>query len=77
MKLLKKMILAGVFSYVLAGSTFPCVAKTPNLHITEPTSQLSPKADKLEWKFKMINGQWYRRLYNATQKKWIGDWEPV
>lgn len=35
------------------------------------------KANNLVWKYKIINGKLYRRLYDQTQRKWIGDWELV
>ncbi len=77
MKPIKKIILTGLFSCILSSATFPCVAKTPELYATEITNQISPRADNLEWRFKIINGLLHRRLYNATRNIWVGDWEPV
>lgn len=28
------------------------------------------------WRYKMIDGQLYRRQYNYTEECWIGEWEP-
>lgn len=33
--------------------------------------------DQLVWKYKFINGKLYRRLWNQTLNKWVGDhWIP-
>lgn len=34
-------------------------------------------ADGIEWRYKLINGKLYKRQYNATTKKWIGNWIPA
>lgn len=36
---------------------------------------IMPHSDIIEWRFKEINGDLYRRLYNYTQECWIGEWE--
>lgn len=77
MKSFKKLILAGLLGCALTVSAFPCSAKTLNSSVLETESQITPRADKLEWRFKKINGKTYRRLYNVTLNKWIGDWELV
>lgn len=35
---------------------------------------LQPRADILEWRYKMSNGKMYKRLYNRTKNQWVGDW---
>lgn len=37
---------------------------------TEP----EPTASNIEWRYKIINGVLYKRQYNTTTKKWIGNW---
>lgn len=32
------------------------------------------RADEFTWIYKEINGKLYRRLYNITQRLWVGDW---
>lgn len=77
MKSFKKLMLAGLFGCALTVSAFPCSAKTLSAPVLETESQITSRADKLEWRFKKINGKTYRRLYNITQDVWIGDWELV
>mgnify|MGYP006964309078 CR=1 FL=1 len=38
------------------------------------TETVMPMADKLVWKYKIINGVMYKRLYNQSTKKWVGNW---
>lgn len=35
---------------------------------------IEPRADKIEWRFKTIDGKPHMRQYNVTKKQWIGDW---
>lgn len=34
-----------------------------------------PFADIIGWRYKSENGNVYRRQYNYSQEKWIGNWE--
>ena len=47
---------------------------------TEVTTDIDvtmPYKDQLVWKYKFINGKLYRRLWNQTLNKWVGDhWIP-
>lgn len=33
------------------------------------------QSDDIGWRYKTINGVLYKRLYNFTKKKWIGNWQ--
>jgi len=46
-------------------------------NISVKTSTIEPRSDILEWVFKTFNGKQYRRLWNATQARWVTDWLPV
>lgn len=56
----------------------PVIAQTSNTNIhTESKYNLTsyqPRADDIRWRLKTINGKTYKRLFNYTQRKWIGDW---
>lgn len=47
---------------------------------TEVTANIDvtmPYKDQLVWKYKVINGKLYKRLWNQTLNKWVGDhWIP-
>lgn len=35
---------------------------------------ISTYTDKLVWRYKMINGKLYKRLYNSSRNRWETDW---
>lgn len=34
-----------------------------------------PNANIIGWRYKSENGKMYRRQYNYSREKWIGEWE--
>lgn len=41
-----------------------------------PYSVQNPRGDKIEWVYQLIDGKYYKRLYNYTTNEWVGDWIP-
>lgn len=39
--------------------------------------QIIPVKDIIELRYKVVNGKYYVREYNATKKQWIGEWELI
>lgn len=37
--------------------------------------QIQPRADIIDWRYKVVDRKLYRRQYNYTKQKWIGEWE--
>ena len=37
---------------------------------------ITPFSDVIGWRYKKVNEKLYRRLYNYSKEKWIGEWEP-
>lgn len=35
---------------------------------------IEPRADIIEWRYKIINGKLYKRQFNHSTGKWIGKW---
>lgn len=58
----------------------PAITKPSNAVITynkciaSTTTELTPKANDIGWRFKIVNGVLYKRQYDYTRKQWIGDW---
>lgn len=50
------------------------VVKTDVVFAKYCVSMNADRKQKTEWKYKIINGKMYKRLYNCTTKQWIGDW---
>lgn len=38
-------------------------------------STVQPRSAIIEYRYKVVNGDVYRRLYNYTEQCWIGSWE--
>ena len=47
-------------------ATLPTQAATPSIAV--------PYSDIIEWRYKIENGNAYRRLYNYSTRNWIGEW---
>lgn len=45
--------------------------------LTVDSSITEPYADRIEWRYQMINGVLHKRQYNYTKEKWLGSWVPV
>lgn len=41
---------------------------------SDPSISAVIQSDKLQWRYKWINGVLYKRLYNLSKNKWVGDW---
>lgn len=37
-------------------------------------SGISTQSDEIVWRYKIENGKTYKRKYNLTTEKWIGNW---
>lgn len=38
---------------------------------------IAPRGDVTIWKYKIVNGVKYQRLWNKSKGCWVGDWEKV
>lgn len=79
-KLFKKKVLLGVSTMaVLFAMTGTCnmVTYASESSVVGYSSDegIMPHSDIIEWRYKEINGDVYRRQYNYTQEYWIGEWE--
>lgn len=45
--------------------------------ITVSSADVQPMSDDIRWRYKEVNGNWFKRLYNYTTHTWIGNWIPV
>lgn len=41
---------------------------------TSGQEAIMPMADVYVWKYKVINNKMYKRLYNRSTGKWVGEW---
>lgn len=55
--------------FMAPGLSIPASAATP------PGEEgIAPQADVLQWIYTEIDGNTYKRLYNASTGCWVGDW---
>lgn len=33
-----------------------------------------PMSENIDWRYKVVDGKLYRRLYNYSLSQWVGDW---
>lgn len=36
--------------------------------------EANPRADKIDYVYKILDGKLYKRLYNFSKGEWIGNW---
>ncbi len=70
-KLLKALVLT-MFCITISSIGVQAYAYYPLEYIN--ADPVSPQSDIIEWRYKVENGKLYKRQYNCTQDKWIGDW---
>ena len=82
MKRLNKLILLFLFGFisigVFSGSIVSAqdTSNEPSIVVSEEDSSVY-SGDVIVWKYKVMNGKLYKRKYNQTTKKWIGNWIPA
>ena len=62
-----------VFSFAFVSDSWAPVYASTN----ESCNLVSNRADDIQYRYKIINGKLYKRLYNYSTGEWIGDWIPV
>ncbi len=72
----KKVMMIGLILSLFCGSgSTVMAAETVSGSLGAYTNENSTmRADYIEYVYKVIDGKVYKRLYNFTQEKWVGDW---
>lgn len=67
------LILSAAFIVVALppASTYAAPCEAP---VTSGLTQVTPRADDIRYIYEVFNGKMYKRLFNYTTNKWIGDW---
>lgn len=71
-KCIAKKAVITLFLLTALLSTIPVSASANRSNAA--TSTVTPKAHDIRWIYKKIDGKLYKRLYNHTTRKWVGDW---
>ncbi|MSS01978.1 hypothetical protein [Floccifex porci] len=67
---MKRIILSLFICTLTLLNRFPIYAQE-NISIV---NEVEPRADVYEWIYKTENGKTYKRLWNATKKRWETEW---
>lgn len=76
---MKRKISSVLISLVAMGTmtittpAMPIIATQQGSGMYEMTT-IEPRTDIKEWRYKVIDGNLYKRLYNYTRNRWEGDW---
>lgn len=72
----QKLFLAiGTACLSLALFACPVASLTVNAYSDPATkSTIQPRADNIQYRYKIEDGKMYKRLYNYSLGVWIGDW---
>lgn len=82
MKTLNKFIFLFLLSFISIGVFSGSIVSAQDT-VSEPSIAVSEEdssvysGDVIVWKYKTMNGKLYKRKYNKTTKKWIGNWIPA
>lgn len=49
-------------------------AKENVSNISDQSSTIVPLSENIGWRYKIENGNLYKRLYNYSMSQWVGDW---
>ena len=79
MKLSKKKLSLSLMALTTGLLLFPTevLASSPaNITTMEQADPIfAPDSDIIGWRYKTVGNSLYRRQYNYSKQKWIGEWE--
>ncbi len=81
-KLNKALLISFLFTFIFSSINLPIKVSASSdskffINPAETNSEITTCSDTIVWKYKYMNGKYYKRKYNVTKKKWIGSWIPV
>lgn len=71
---MRKYLKRGIL--LIATGVLLCTPATTFAESTTTTIETSvePRVDAFKWKFKIINGKMYKRLFNIKTGEYVGEW---
>lgn len=76
MKLRKKLMFYALLGCILLPTGVMASTETV-CAATVYSEEATPRADDIDWQYKLINGVLHKRLYNYTTNKPLSDWQIV
>ncbi len=75
MKFNKILLLsAAILLSTSVAPTLNVSAKENVSNISDQSSTIVPLSENIGWRYKIENGNLYKRLYNYSMSQWVGDW---
>ncbi|WP_312354864.1 hypothetical protein [Aminipila sp.] len=81
-KILLSIILVGISisatSVEASAQSYSDIAQPVSVNstlIVKDSGIVTPQAQIIGWRYKSVDGDLYRRLYNYSTGEWIGEWE--
>ena len=71
MKKIKKLAVVALCGILLSGTAPFC----SDIIYASDGPTITTFADIIDWRYTIIDGYFYRRLYNYSKEKWVGEWE--
>ena len=62
--------------YLFTSSILTCQAKECVSYTCESENDIQQRAEILGWRYKIVDGKLYKRLFNYTSQQWVGSWKP-
>lgn len=67
-----------IYCASLSDMSITCqVSPIKSTSVAKSDQRIQPRAEIFEWRYKVVDGKLYKRLYNATRHKWAGEWIQV
>lgn len=74
---MKKFIVVAITLATVFTSSYNMENIKANEHDVYKTEDIQLKKEKKVWKYKIINGRLYKRLFNESRNRWETDWIAV
>lgn len=75
MKRKKILCVMAVIGIIMLSAPFVSAQEIAVVPLIETSQEeLQPRTDIKEWRFKVMNGHLYKRLYNCSTGRWESDW---
>lgn len=65
-----------ILKTLMAALIFTCGLTQPLSILAYDDSKVlaDPRADIIDWRYKIVDGIVYKRLFNYSKNQWIGEW---
>lgn len=73
-KRIKWIICSATFLSIVVSSMPVMAVQQESSIVYDESNSVQPRTDIKQWRYKVENGNLYKRLYNYTRNRWETDW---